>query len=213
MAADRKLGFSGAIAKRFQDSKITPLLALTGLLMGLFAIAVTPREEEPQINVTFANIFVPFPGASAVEVENLIAVPLEQVLSEIEGIKHTYSVSRPGMAVMTIQYEVGEDRTAAIVRLYNAIYSNQDWMPPGAGVMQPIIKPKGIDDVPTVTLTLWTVDESRGAHELQRVAHALEAEIKRVPGTSSTSNWTRSDSRPTDCRWIPFATLCGPAMS
>jgi multidrug efflux pump subunit AcrB len=183
MAADRKLGFSGLIAQRFQDSKITPLLALTGLLMGLFAVAVTPREEEPQINVTFANIFVPFPGASAVEVENLVAIPLEQVLSEIEGIKHTYSVSRPGMAILTIQYEVGEDRTAAIVRLYNAIYSNQDWMPPGAGVMQPIIKPKGIDDVPMVTLTLWTEDPSRGAHELQRVAHALEAEIKRVPGT------------------------------
>jgi multidrug efflux pump subunit AcrB len=183
VAAASKLGFSGAIAKRFQDSKITPLLALTGLLMGLFAVAVTPREEEPQINVTFANIFVPFPGASAVEVENLVAIPLEQVLSEIEGIKHTYSVSRPGMAVMTIQYEVGEDRTAAIVRLYNAVYSNQDWMPPGAGVMQPIIKPKGIDDVPTVTLTLWTEDRSRAAHELQRVAHALEAEIKRVPGT------------------------------
>ncbi|MEJ2273627.1 MAG: efflux RND transporter permease subunit, partial [Woeseiaceae bacterium] len=183
MAVEGKLGFSGAIAKRFQDSKITPLLALTGLLMGLFAVAVTPREEEPQINVTFANIFVPFPGASAVEVENLVAIPLEQVLSEIEGIKHTYSVSRPGLAIMTIQYEVGEDRTAAIVRLYNAIYSNEDWMPPGAGVLQPIIKPKGIDDVPTVTLTLWTSDAARGAHELQRVAHALEAEIKRVPGT------------------------------
>ena len=77
-----RLGFSGVIAKRFQDSKITPLLALTGLLMGLFAVAVTPREEEPQINVTFANIFVPFPGASAVEVENLVAIPLEQVLSD-----------------------------------------------------------------------------------------------------------------------------------
>ena len=183
MSRDTKLGFSGALAKRFQDSKITPLLALTGLLMGLFAIAVTPREEEPQINVTFANIFVAFPGASAREVESLVAIPLEQVLSEIEGIKHTYSVSRPGMAVMTIQYVVGEDRTAAIVRLYNAIYSNEDWMPPGTGVMPPIIKPKGIDDVPTVTLTLWTADESRGAHELQRIAHALEAEIKRVPGT------------------------------
>ena len=109
MSEETKLGFSGALAKRFQDSMITPLLALTGLLMGLFAIAVTPREEEPQINVTFANIFVPFPGASASEVENLVAVPLEQVLSEIEGIKHTYSVSRPGMAVMTIQYEVGEE--------------------------------------------------------------------------------------------------------
>ena len=183
MSQEKKLGFSGALAKRFQNSKITPLLALTGLLMGLFAIAVTPREEEPQINVTFANIFVPFPGASAVEVENLVAIPLEQVLSEIEGVKHTYSVSRPGMAVLTIQYEVGEDRTSAIVRLYNAVYSNEDWLPPGSGVMRPLIKPKGIDDVPTVTLTLWTADESRGAHELQRVAHALEAEIKRVPGT------------------------------
>jgi len=183
MSSNTKLGFSGALAQRFQNSKITPLLALTGLLMGLFAIAVTPREEEPQINVTFANIFVPFPGASAVEVENLVAIPLEQVLSEIEGVKHTYSVSRPGMAVLTIQYEVGEDRTSAIVRLYNAVYSNEDWLPPGSGVMRPLIKPKGIDDVPTVTLTLWTEDEMRGAHELQRVAHALEAEIKRVPGT------------------------------
>ena len=183
MSGDNKLGFSGALAKRFQDSKITPLLALTGLLLGLFAIATTPREEEPQINVTFANIFVPFPGASAVEVENLVAIPLEQVLSEIEGVKHTYSVSRPGMATLTIQFEVGEDRTAAIVRLYNAIYSNQDWMPADSGVMQPLIKPKGIDDVPTVTITLWTDDEARGAHELQRVAHTLEAEIKRVPGT------------------------------
>ena len=166
MASATKLGFSGAIAKRFQDSKITPLLALTGLLMGLFAVAVTPREEEPQINVTFANIFVPFPGASATEIENLVAIPLEQVLSEIEGVEHTYSVSRPGMATLTIQYEVGEDRTAAIVRLYNAVYSNQDWMPPGTGVLQPIIKPKGIDDVPTVTLTLWTEDELSLIHIL-----------------------------------------------
>ena len=183
MDTEKKLGFSGSLAKRFQDSKITPLLALTGLLLGMFAVAVTPREEEPQINVTFANIFVPFPGASAVEVENLVAIPLEQVLSEIEGIKHTYSVSRPGMATLTIQYVVGEDRTAAIVRLYNAVYSNQDWLPPGSGVLQPLIKPKGIDDVPTVTVTLWTEDEERGAHELQRVAHAIEADIKRVPGT------------------------------
>ncbi|MCG8369127.1 MAG: efflux RND transporter permease subunit, partial [Proteobacteria bacterium] len=155
MTGERRFGLSGALAKRFQDSKITPLLALTGLLLGFFAIAMTPREEEPQIDVTFANVFVPFPGASAVEVENIVAIPLEQVLSEIEGVEHTYSVSRPGMAVLTIQYEVGEDRTAAIVRLYNAIYSHQDWLPPGSGVLQPLIKPKGIDDVPAVTLTLW----------------------------------------------------------
>ncbi|MGB5511021.1 MAG: efflux RND transporter permease subunit [Woeseiaceae bacterium] len=183
MSAPQKLGLSGAIARKFQDSKITPLLALTGVLLGLFAILITPREEEPQINVTFANIFVPFPGASAAEVENLVAVPMEQVLAEIEGVKHTYSVSKPGIAVLTIQFEVGEDRTAAIVRLYNAVYSNQDWQPPGSGVLQPLVQPKGIDDVPTVTVTLWTQDAQRGAHELQRIAHSIEAEIKRVPGT------------------------------
>ena len=183
MSDGKPLGFSGAIAKRFQDSKLTPLLALTGLLLGFFAILVTPREEEPQINVTFANIFVPFPGASAVEVENQVAVPMEQVLAEIDGVKHTYSISRPGMAVLTVQFKVGENRTVAIVRLYNAIMSNQDWQPQGSGVLQALIKPKGIDDVPMVTVTLWTRDETKGAHELQRIAHSIEAEIKRVPGT------------------------------
>ena len=183
MSNETPLGFSGAIAKRFQDSKLTPLLAVTGLLLGFFAILVTPREEEPQIDVTFANIFVPFPGASAVSVENLVAIPLEQVLSELAGVKHTYSVSRPGMAVLTVQFKVGEGRTEAIVRLYDAIMSNQDWLPPGSGVLQPLIKPKGIDDVPMVGITLWTRNAEKGAHELQRVAHSIEAEIKRVPGT------------------------------
>jgi multidrug efflux pump subunit AcrB len=177
------LGFSGSLARRFQDSKITPLLAFAGLLLGLFAMLVTPREEEPQIDVTFANVFVPFPGASAAEVENVVAVPMEQVLSEIEGVEHTYSVSQPGMAVLTVQFEVGQERTPAIVRLYNAIYSNQDWQPPGAGVLQPLVKPMGIDDVPILTVTLWTEDPARGAADLQRVAHSIEAEIKRVPGT------------------------------
>ena len=121
-SAGGRLGFSGAVARLFQDSKITPLLALAGLLLGLFAVLITPREEEPQIDVTFANVFVPFPGASAVEVENVVAVPMEQVLSEIEGVEHTYSVSQPGMAVLTVQFEVGEPRTEAIVRLYNAVY-------------------------------------------------------------------------------------------
>ena len=119
-----RLGFSGSVAERFLQTEITPLLALLGLLLGLFAILVTPREEEPQIDVTLANVFVAFPGASTTEVENLVAIPMEQVLAEIEGVKHTYSVSKPGIAVLTIQFEVGEDRTAAIVRLYNAVYSN-----------------------------------------------------------------------------------------
>jgi multidrug efflux pump subunit AcrB len=181
--SDGKMGVSGRIAARFLTSEITPLLALVGLLLGLFAVMITPREEEPQINVTFANVFIPFPGATAREVAQLVSSPAEQVLSEIEGLEHVYSVSRPGMSVLTVQFKVGEDRTAAIVRLYNQIFSNQDWLPPGLGVGQPIIKPRGIDDVPIVAVTLWTEDEARGGHELLRVAHALETELKRVPGT------------------------------
>lgn len=149
-----KLGFSGAVARKFLQTEITPLLALVGLLLGLFAIIVTPREEEPQIDVTFANVFIPFPGASAREVEQLVTSSAEQVLSEIEGVKHIYSVSRPGMAVLTVEFKVGEQRTAAIVRLYNALYSNQDWLPADLGVGQPLVKPQGIDEVPIVTVTL-----------------------------------------------------------
>ncbi|MEJ2591738.1 MAG: efflux RND transporter permease subunit, partial [Candidatus Thiodiazotropha sp.] len=178
-----KLGLSGGIAKRFLVTEITPLLALVGLLLGVFAVLVTPREEEPQINVTFANVFIPFPGATAMEIENLVATPAEQVLSEIDGIKHVYSVSRPGMAVLTVQFKVGENREDAIVRLFSKVFANQDWLPQGLGVGQPIVKPKGIDDVPIVTVTLWSKDPKVGAFELGQVAHAVESEIKRVPGT------------------------------
>ncbi|MEJ2141148.1 MAG: efflux RND transporter permease subunit [Gammaproteobacteria bacterium] len=181
--AEKKLGLSGRIAKTFLLSEITPLLALTAFLLGAFAVMVTPREEEPQINVTFANVFIPFPGASAKEVEQLVTSPAEQILSELEGLKHVYSVSRPGMSVLTVQFKVGEDRTQAIVRLYNAIYSKQDWLPANLGTLQPIIKPKGIDDVPIVTLTLWTSDKQRGAYELKQVAHTIENELKRIKGT------------------------------
>lgn len=179
----RRLGISGSIARQFQNSAITPLLGLVGLLMGVFAILITPKEEEPQINVTFANVFIPFPGATATEVAHLVSTPAEQVLSEIEGIEHVYSVSQPGMSMLTVQYTVGEDRTDAIVRLYSKIFSNQDWLPENLGVLDPIVKPKGIDDVPIVAGTLWTTDPERGSHELLQVAHALVAELKRVPGT------------------------------
>ncbi len=178
-----KLGFSGRVARLFLGSSLTPLLGLSALLLGLFAVLVTPREEEPQINVTMANVIVPFPGASARQVESLVATPMEKVLAEISGVKHIYSVSRPGVAVLTVQFEVGEERTAAIVRLWNAIYSNQDWRPPGVGIGQPLVKPKGIDDVPILSLTLWTKDPQRGGYDLRQVAHAMESEIKRVPGT------------------------------
>ena len=128
------LGVSGRLARFFLENQLTPLLALTALLMGVFAVIVTPREEEPQIDVTFANILIPFPGASSEQVENLVSTPMEKVLGEISGVKHIYSVSRPGLSVLTVQYEVGIHRNDAIVRLYNAVYSNQDWRPAGVGI-------------------------------------------------------------------------------
>jgi len=177
------LGISGRTAKAFLTTQITPLLALVGVLIGLFAVMVTPREEDPQINVTFANVFIPFPGASASQIEQQVATPAEQVLSEIVGIENVYSTSMPGMAVLTVRYKVGENRTDAVVRLYNKIFSNEDWLPANLGVGRPIIKPKGIDDVPIITATLWSHDPQKGALELGQVAHAIEAELKRVPGT------------------------------
>ncbi len=177
------MGVSGRIAAYFQGSQLTPLLALVAFLLGVFAVAVTPREEEPQINVTMANVLIPFPGASAKDVETLVATPAEQVLSQLNGIEHVTSVSRPGMAVLTVQFEVGVPRLDALVSLYDTINSNRDWVSPNLGILDPIIKPKGIDDVPVVTLTLWSADPQVGAFELERVAHAAEIELKRVDGT------------------------------
>src|SRR5512141_2737112 len=178
-----RLGFSGRIAKAFQASPLTPILALIALLLGLFAVLVTPREEEPQIDVTMANVFVPFPGADVHDVENLVAFPLEQKLAEIQDVKHVYSVSRPGMAIVTVEFEVGVPRQTAVVRLYNQVFQNQGFVPAGLGVGQPLIRPMGIDDVPVMALTLWTNDVQRGATELAEVAHTLETELKRIPGT------------------------------
>ena len=180
--AGAPMGVSGRLARAFQANAITPLLALVALLVGLFAVLVTPREEEPQINVTMANVLIPFPGASSADVQNMVARPAEQVLSQIHGIEHTYSVSRPGMAVLTVQFQVGVARTEALVRLYDVLNANQDWLPAGLGTLAPIVRPKGIDDVPVLAVTLWA-DDARSAEELERVAHTVEAELKRVRGS------------------------------
>ena len=183
MSNPTPIGISGRIAAFFQSAQITPLLALVALLLGAFAVLVTPREEEPQINVTMANVLIPFPGASARDVEQMVAGPAEQVLAQIVGIEHVMSVSRPGLAVITVQFKVGVPRTEALVRLYDTVNSNADWLPQGLGVLAPIIKPKGIDDVPIVTLTLYSTNPASGAYDLERVAHSIEADLKRVGGT------------------------------
>jgi len=181
--SDNKLRISGRIAAAFQTSRLTPLLAIAGLLMGLFAVGVTPKEEEPQIDVTMADVFIGFPGASPVEVEHLIATPAEQVMSEMANVEHVFSVSRHGMAVITVQFEVGVPRQEALVSLYNQVYTNQDWLPQNLGTLPPLIKAKGIDDVPIMALTLFSDNPEYTAEDLTRVAHALETELKRVPGT------------------------------
>jgi multidrug efflux pump subunit AcrB len=181
--SEPRLGVSGRLARAFQTNPLTPVLALAALLLGLVAVMITPREEEPQIDVTMANVFVPFSGSSAHDVESLVSVPLQQTLSEVEGVKHVYAMSRPGMAVVTVEFDVGIPRKDALVRLYNQVFANADFVPPGLGVGPPLVRPMGIDDVPVMGVTLWTDDPQRGVTELGAVARALETELKRVPGT------------------------------
>ncbi len=177
------MGIAGRIAGFFLNARITPLLALVAFLLGVFAVGVTPREEEPQIDVTMANVIVGFPGAAVREVEQLVATPAEQVLSRIAGVEHVMSVSRPGVAVLTVQFKVGVPRTEALVRLQDTLSSHADWLPRELGVLAPLVKPKGIDDVPIVALTLFSRDPATGPFDLERVAHSVETELKRVPGT------------------------------
>ncbi len=180
---NKSMGISGRVAQSFQDSALTPLLAIFALLLGFFAIAVTPKEEEPQIDVTFANVFIAYPGASAKEVEQLVSIPAQQVLSELAGVDDIFSISSPGQAVLTVAFEVGMPRQEAIVNLYNQVQSHGDWLPQGLNIPQPLIKPMGIDDVPIMALTLSSQDAAMGHEELTRLAHSLETELKTIAGT------------------------------
>ena len=177
-----RMGVSGRIAALFQSAQITPLLALVAFLLGVFAVLVTPREEEPQIDVTMASVLVPFPGASVRDVEQMIATPAEQLLAGMEGTEHVLSVSRPGLAILTVQFKVGVPRNVALVRLHDQLRSHADLWPQGLGVQEPLVRPKSIDDVPIVSFTLYASDEAADAFGLERVAHTIEAELARVPG-------------------------------
>ena len=178
-----QLGISGRLAALFKQNQITPLLALVGFLLGLFAVLVTPREEEPQIEVTFANVFIPYQGASAGMVEQQVAIPAEKIIAEIAGVEHVYSMSEPGRAILTVQFKVGEVRTEALVRLYNAFYAKADWQPMNSGIGPVLIKPKGIDDVPVFAVTLWSKDPSVTPLQLQAAAKGLEEQLQQVPGS------------------------------
>ncbi|GAA4499156.1 efflux RND transporter permease subunit [Pseudaeromonas paramecii] len=177
------LGIAGRLARQFLQSPITPLICLVALLLGLGAVLITPKEEEPQIEVTFADVFIPFPGASPQEVADLVTLPAEQVISELKDLDTLYSFSQPGGAVLIVVFKVGTPRQQALVELYNQLMSHQDWLPQGLGVGQPLVKPRSIDDVPILGLTLWSQDTHLTAQDLTAVAHGLETELKRLPGT------------------------------
>lgn len=172
-----KLGISGQIAKAFIRSKLTPILILTAIILGIFATFVTPREEEPQIIVPMADVFVQAPGMSAKEVESRVTKPMEKLLWEIKGVEYVYSIIKPGMNLTIVRFYVGENTEDSIVKLYNKLMSNYDRIP--QGVSQPLVKMRSIDDVPILTLTLSSKSKHYSGYELRRIATEVADELKK----------------------------------
>jgi multidrug efflux pump subunit AcrB len=175
-----KLGFAGKFAHAFIDSKLTPLIIAASILLGVGAVLMLPREEEPQIIVPMIDLFVQMPGASAKEVEERVTRPMEQLLWEIPGVEYIYSTSSPGFSMAVVRFRVGEDEEKSIVKLNQKMFANFDLIPPGAS--QPLIKPRSIDDVPILALTL---SSDRYDHfTLRRIAAQIYDQIKQVVDVS-----------------------------
>jgi multidrug efflux pump subunit AcrB len=177
------LGASGRVAQAFINNKLTPLLVLFALAIGVFAVLITPREEEPQIVVPMVDVLVPFPGASAREVEERVATPLEKLVWEIPGVEYVYTTSSPSFAMMIVRFKVGEDPEDSLVKLYTKMMANPEKIPPGAGPA--VVKPRSIDDVPIVALTLWS--DRYDSFALRKVADEAALEIKKIPNISDVS--------------------------
>ncbi|MGE5754067.1 MAG: efflux RND transporter permease subunit, partial [Deltaproteobacteria bacterium] len=173
-------GLAGRIASAFIDSRLTPLIVLASLLLGVGAVLLLPREEEPQIIVPMIDVFVQMPGASAKEVEERVTKPMEKLIWEIPGVEYVYSTSSPGGSLAIVRFKVGEDEEKSIVRLNQKMFANFDLIPPGA--MPPLIKPRSIDDVPVLALTL-----DSGRHDpfsLRRIAEGLHDQVASIPDVS-----------------------------
>lgn len=180
--AGENLGLAGGLAKSFINSPLSPLLLVACLALGIMGLIMTPRQEDPQISVPMVDIFFSYHGASADQVASLATDPLERMMSEIAGVKHVYSMSQRNGAMVTVQFEVGEELGPSLVKLNDKIQSNLDRIPPG--VSQPLIRPKGIDDVPVVTLTMWSheVDEA----SLRTLGLDVMQRLKEIDGTSQS---------------------------
>jgi multidrug efflux pump subunit AcrB len=176
------LGLAGKLAKTFMHNPLTLLLLIACFAIGLAGLIMTPRQEDPQISVPMVDIYIGYPGASSMEVSSLVADPLERMMSEIPGVKHVYSASMHSKAMVTVQFEVGEQMGPSMVKLYDKLNSNQDKIPPG--VTQPLVKPKGVDDVPMLTVTFWSkqVDDSA----LRLIALDVMQELNEIADTSQS---------------------------
>jgi len=175
-----KNGFSGNIARAFLQSKLTILLMIAFLMIGAYSTFLIPREEEPQIQVPMADIFIGYPGAEPKDVETKVAAPLEKMISNVKGVEYVYSTSMKGQAMLIVQFYVGEDVERSLVKLYSELMKNMDKMP--QGVTLPLIKTRAIDDVPVLGLTLWS--EKYDDYRLKQIGQALTNEVKKIPDVS-----------------------------
>ncbi|HFD79560.1 MAG TPA: efflux RND transporter permease subunit [Gammaproteobacteria bacterium] len=183
---NKDLGIAGRIACTFIDSPITPLLMAATLLLGVLGLMFTPRQEDPQISVPMVDIFIQYPGASAEQVSSLVTEPLERIMSEIPGVRHVYSATERGRSMVTVRFFVGEEMGPSIVKVQKKLQSNLDKIPPG--VSMPLVKPKSVDDVPLITVTLSSdsVDDAAlrtlGVDVLQRLQEVPSASVGFVVG-------------------------------
>src|SRR5687768_4090700 len=176
----KELGPAGKLAQVFINSKLTPLVIIASILLGVGAVLLLPREEEPQIVVPMIDVFVQMPGASAKEVEERVTKPMEKLLWEVPGVEYIYSTSAPGYSLAIVRFYVGQNEEASIVRLNQKLFANFDLIPPGAS--PPLIKPRSIDDVPILALTITS---DRYDHfTLRRIAAQVHDQIKEVKDVS-----------------------------
>ncbi len=177
----RSYGIAGRLAAAFIHSKLTPLVVVGSLALGVLAIVALPREEEPQIIVPMIDVFVQMPGASPTEVEQRVTRPMEKLLWEVPGVEYIYSTSSPGMSMVIVRFRVGEQEEPALVRLNQKLASHFDVIPPGASM--PLVKPRSIDDVPIMALTLWS--PRYGDFQLRQLAGQLHDALKEVQDVSA----------------------------
>ncbi len=179
----QELGIAGRLAHQFINSKLTPLFIAASLAIGIFAVAVIPREEDPQILVPMLDIITAMPGASPAEVEQRVTLPIETLVHQISGVEYVYSTSSPGQSLVIVRFLVGTPQEDALIKVYSKLYSNFDRMPPG--VSQPLIKARSIDDVPILALTLW--GEHYNGYQLRAIADEMQHKIEQIADVSETT--------------------------